>query len=232
MKQFKQCLLGLLGGVFLTIASVSAQEAKPNSIESMTVAQQGGVLNVKLSFKEALTALPPGFSVAKPARIAFDFFNTINSLGKNTQTYDEGDLKSANVVQTEDRTRLVLNLNQAMSYEARLDGNNLLLALVPSAKKDGVVAQTEHFSPVPSLQASNSIRDIAFRRGKDGEARITVDLSDPNAGIDIRQIGQSLVVDFVKVEVPVTLRKRLDVTDFATPVLSLNTVQQIGRAHV
>ena len=125
MKQLKQCLLGLLGGVFLTVASVSAQESKPNSIESMTVAQQGGVLNVKLSFKEALTDLPPGFSVAKPARIAFDFFNTINSLGKNAQTYNEGDLKSANVVQTEDRTRLVLNLNQAMSYEARIDCNNL-----------------------------------------------------------------------------------------------------------
>src|ERR1035437_4560743 len=226
MKRIKQCLLGLLGGVFLTVASVNAQDAEPNLIESMTVAQQAGVLSVKLTFKVALTVLPAGFSVAKPAQIAFDFANTANGLGKNSQTYNEGDLKSANIVQTEGRTRLVLNLNQAMSYEASLDGKDLLLTLSPSAKKDGIVAQTEHFSPAPSLQASNSIRDIAFRRGKDGEARITVDLSDPNAGIDIRQQGQSLVVDFVNVEVPVALRKRLDVTDFATPVLSLNTVQK------
>ena len=232
MKQIKQCLLGLLSGLLLTAASANAQNAEPNSIEEMTVARQAGVVNVKLTFKEALTTLPPGFSVAKPARIAFDFAHTSNGLGKSSQAFNEGDLKSANIVQTEGRTRLVLNLNQAMSYEANLDGKSLLLALAPSAKKDGVVAQTEHFSAAPSLQASNSIRDIAFRRGKDGEARITVDLSDPNAGIDIRQQGQSLVVDFVKVEVPVSLRKRLDVTDFATPVLSLNTTQQGANARM
>ena len=232
MKQIKQCLLGLLSGLLLTAASANAQNAEPNSIEEMTVARQAGVVNVKLTFKEALATLPPGFSVANPARIAFDFAHTSNGLGKSSQVFNEGDLKSSNIVQTEGRTRLVLNLNQAMSYEASLDGKSLLLALVPSAKKDGGVAQTEHFSAAPTLQASNSIRDIAFRRGKDGEARITVDLSDPNAGIDIRQQGQSLVVDFVKVEVPVSLRKRLDVTDFATPVLSLNTTQQGANARM
>ena len=83
-----------------------------------------------------------------------------------------------------------------------------------------MTAQVEHFSQAAAAPASNSIRDIAFRRGKEGEARITVDLSDPNAGIDIRQQGQNLVVDFVKVSVPEALRKRLDVTDFATPVVS------------
>ena len=68
MKQVKRYLLSFVGGLLLAIATVNAQEAKPNSIESMTVAQQGGVLNVKLVFKEPLNALPPGFSVAKPAR--------------------------------------------------------------------------------------------------------------------------------------------------------------------
>lgn len=65
-----------------------------------------------------------------------------------------------------------------------------------------------------------------FVEERDGEARISVDLSDPNAGIDIRQQGQNLIVDFVKVTVPETLRKRLDVTDFATPVVSVSTTQQ------
>ena len=231
MKQVKRYLLSFVGGLLLAIATVNAQEAKPNSIESMTVAQQGGVLNVKLVFKEPLNALPPGFSVAKPARIALDFANTVNGLGKNSQTYNEGDLKSANIVQAEDRTRLVLNLNQAMTYESKIDGNSLLLTLVPSAKASGVPI-VEHFSQTHPEQAANSIRDIAFRRGKEGEARITVDLSDPNAGIDIRQQGQNLVVDFVKVSVPDALRKRLDVTDFATPVVSLNTIQQGANARM
>ncbi|MBK7355038.1 type IV pilus secretin PilQ [Propionivibrio sp.] len=231
MKQIKSYLLSFIGGLLLAVASVNAQEIKPNSIESITVAQQGGVLNVKLVFKEPLTALPPGFSVAKPARIALDFANTANGLGKNSLTFNEGDLKSANIVQAEDRTRLVLNLNQAMSYESTIDGNSLLLSLVPSAKATGAPV-VEHFAQSQPTQAANSIRDIAFRRGKDGEARITVDLSDPNAGIDIRQQGQNLVVDFVKVSVPDALRKRLDVTDFATPVVSLNTIQQGGNARM
>lgn len=118
MKQIRQYLLGLVGAVLLTSGMVSAQDAGSNSIESMNVIQQGSVLNVKLTFKEPLKVLPPAFSVAKPARIAFDFSNTTNGLGRSSQAYNEGDLKSANIVQAEDRTRLVLNLHKPMTYEA------------------------------------------------------------------------------------------------------------------
>ncbi|MBK8385911.1 MAG: type IV pilus secretin PilQ [Candidatus Accumulibacter propinquus] len=225
MKQIRQYLLGLVGGVLLALGTANAQEARLNSIESMNVVQQGSVLNVKLTFKEPLQALPPAFSVAKPARIAFDFSNTTNGLGKSSQAYNEGDLKSANIVQAEDRTRVVLNLNKAMTYEATIDGNSLLLALVPSATPAGV-APVEHFAQARPSAMSNSIRDISFRRGKDGEGRITVDLTDANAGIDIKQQGSNLVVDFAKVTLPEALRKRLDVTDFATPVLTVTTVEK------
>ena len=233
MRPIKCYLLVFIGWLWLAGAPAFAQEIRQNSIESMTVVQQGSVLNVKLTFKEPLSAPPQGFSVASPARIALDFVNTTNGLGKTSQTYNEGDLRSANIVQAEGRTRLVLNLNQAMTYVPTIDGNSLLLALVPSAPKGGAVApMAEHFSQARPSADAYSIRDIAFRRGKDGEARITVDLSDPNAGIDIRQQGQNLVVDFVKVNVPDVLRKRLDVTDFATPVVSLNTVQQGSNARM
>ncbi|WP_300453932.1 type IV pilus secretin PilQ [Accumulibacter sp.] len=223
MKQITQYLLGLIGGVLLAFGTASAQDARSNSIESMAVVQQGHVLNVKLTFKEPLKALPPAFSVAKPPRIALDFANTTNGLGRSSQAYNEGDLKSANIVQAEDRTRVVLNLHKAMTYEASIDGNTLVLALLPSRAVEGVVP-VEHFAKaLPSAQGVNSIRDIGFRRGKDGEARITVDLSDSNAGIDIRQQGSTLVVDFAKVVLPDSLRKRLDVADFATPVQTVTT---------
>ena len=231
MNIINKYLLAIIGAMVLAVSAAGAQETRQNSIESMTVVQQGGVINVKLTFKDALTTPPYGFSVAKPARIALDFPNTTNGLGKNSQSYNEGDLKSANIVQTDGRTRLVLNLNQAMTYESTIDGSSLLLTLVPSVTR-GVAVQVEHFSPAPAAPVANSVRDIAFRRGRDGEARITVDLSDANAGIDIRQQGQNLVVDFVKVSVPEGLRKRLDVTDFATPVVSLNTIQQGANARM
>ncbi|MEF8700577.1 MAG: type IV pilus secretin PilQ [Candidatus Accumulibacter sp. UW20] len=229
MRQIKQCLFSLLAVVGVALGSVHAQEASSgvgvNSIESMNAVQQGPVLNVRLTFKEPLQALPAAFSVARPARIALDFPNTINGLGKASQTYNEGDLKSANIVQADERTRVVLNLNKAMTYEATIEGNSLLLALVPSATPDSTLP-VEHFAKARPAEGANSIRDVSFRRGAGGEGRITVDLNDPNAGIDIKQQGSMLVVDFVKVTVPEALRKRLDVTDFATPVLSVTTVQK------
>lgn len=231
MKQIGKYLLGLVAAALSVLATANAQEVAANSIESLNVVQQGQVLNVKLTFKEPLRALPPAFSVAKPARIAFDFANTTNGLGKTSQTFNEGDLKSANIVQAEDRTRLVLNLHKSMTYEASIDGKSLLLALVPSAPNQGQ-AVVEHFAKAQPAATENSIRDIAFRRGKDGEGRITVDLSDANAGIDIRQQGSNLVVDFANVSVPSALRKRLDVTDFGTPVLTVNTVQKGANARM
>jgi type IV pilus assembly protein PilQ len=232
VKQIKYYLLSLVSGLLLAVTAVHAQESKPNSFESITVAQQGPVINVKLMFSEPLTTPPPGFSVAKPARIALDFANTVNGLGKTSQSFNEGNLLSANFVQAEGRTRLVLNLSQAMTYESRIDGNSLLLTLVPVSIKGNLAARVENFSQARPSQIANSIRDIGFQRGKSGDGVITVELSDPNAGITIRQQGKSLIVDFVKVTVPESLRKRLDVTDFATPVVSLNTVQQGADARM
>ena len=226
MRLLRKFLLVLVGFGFLTVAEAGAQDSGSNNIKAITVAQQGGVLNVKMSFQNPLAMTPPGFSVAKPARIVFDFANTTNSTGKTALPFSEGDLRSANIIQTEGRTRVVLNLNQAMTYDASVQGNDLVLALTPSAKDTGAPLVVEHFSQAKQMETANAIRDIAFRRGKSGEARIIVDLSDPNAGIDIRQQGKNLVVDFVKVNVPDALSKKLDVTDFATPVTAVVTAQQ------
>jgi type IV pilus assembly protein PilQ len=84
MKRIKQYLFGLVAAVWLALGSASAQQAGSNTIESLNVVQQGSVLNVKLTFKEPLPALPAAFSVAQPARIAFDFPNTTNGLGKSS----------------------------------------------------------------------------------------------------------------------------------------------------
>jgi type IV pilus assembly protein PilQ len=103
----------------------------------------------------------------------------------------------------------------------------------PGAERDPQgTAPVEHFARHTLGHVGNSIRDIAFRRGKDGEGRITVDLSDANAGIDIKQQGSTLVVDFAKVTVPERCAERLDVTDFATPVLTVNTVQKGANARM
>lgn len=232
MKQIKGYLLSAFFLMCLLAIPVHAQTVGQNSLDAITVAQQGNVVNVKMTFKEPLKELPSGFSVAKPARIALDFSNTLNGLGRSAQVYNEGALKSVNIIQADSRTRLVLNLNQAMTYDTTIDGNALVLSMSPSAKEGGVASRVEHFSQSNPANERNSIRDVSFRRGQDGEARITVDLADASAGIDIHQQGEKLIVDFVKVGVPDTLRKKMDVTDFATPVLSINTTQQGANAQM
>lgn len=198
-----------------------------NSIDVLQVSQQGGVSVVKLTLKQPLTAPPASFSIANPARIAFDFPSTGNGLGRNAQQVNEGDIRSINIVQVGDRTRLVLNLQQMNTYETRIEGTTMLISFAPKAAVAASAAPAVvHFAEVKPQLMAQTVRDINFRRGRNGEARITVDLSDPNVGIDIRQQGQNLIVDFKKTNLPESLNRRMDVTDFATPVTSIMTQPQ------
>ena len=207
-------------------------QALSNQIEGLEVAEQGGTLYVRLTLKEPLTAVPPSFSVANPARIAFDFAGTANGLGRNVQAIDQGDLRSANIVQAGDRTRLVLNLVRMSPYETRVEGRDVIVAISPvnvQAARASVASESRgNFAEAPVAAASAfAVRDINFRRGTEGDGRVVVDLSSADTGIDIRQQGGNLVVDFLKTSLPEHLRRRSDVTDFGTPVTSM-TAQQVG----
>jgi len=210
----------------LAPAAVHAQAA-PNSIDSLNVTSQGGRTLLRLTMKEPLKAAPASFTVANPARIAFDFPNTVNALARASQEVNEGELRSVALVQVGDRTRLVLNLRSMVTYEAQPEGNILTIALatIPSAASRAGGDRTSRFAE-GTADVKHSLRDIDFRRGRSGEGRVVVELSDTNTGIDIRQQGQTLVVDFLKTALPENLRKRLDVTDFATPVSIVSTFQQ------
>jgi len=204
-------------------------EATPpaNSIENLQVNQQGGNTIIKMVLKQPLSAKPSSFSIANPARLAFDFPNTGNNLGRSMQQVNEGDLRSVNIIQVGDRTRLVLNLHKISVFETRMDGQNFFITLVPQVvEAQSASSAVTHFSEAVSRDQPQALRNINFRRGKEGEARITVDLSDPSIGIDIRQQGTNVVVDFLKAKLPDELRRRLDVTDFATPVTAVNTAPQ------
>jgi len=232
----------LIAAAFAGLApapAVLAQDASQtqsfsNQIEGLEVAEQGGAIYVRLTLREPLASPPPSFSVANPARIAFDFPGTANALGRNVQAIDQGDLRSANIVQAGDRTRLVLNLTRMSPYEARVQGRDLIIALSPAAARaaqGSVVSEAAANFAEPRAAAAAAgglaVRDINFRRGAAGEGRVVVDLSSPDTGIDIRQQGGNLVIDFLQTALPEHLRRRSDVTDFATPVTSM-TAQQVG----
>jgi len=218
--------------LLLACASLTAH-AQANSIESINVSPAtGGRVVVRVTLKQAPASLPAGFTVSNPPRIAFDFLNTTSALGRSTQEVTEGDLRSFNVVQAGDRTRLVLNLSRVTGYDTQIDGRALLITLQGAAAVASPAGATTHFAEARPGDRRHSLRDVDFRRGSAGEGRIVVDLSDSSVGIDLKLQGKAIIVDFINTGLPGNLQRRLDVADFGTVVQTIDAFPQGGNTRV
>ncbi len=204
-----------------------------NSIQSITTSQQSGTEVVRIELAQPLAAVPNGFSVQSPPRIAIDLPGVSNAMGRSLVEVNQGNLRSVAVAQAGERTRLVLNLKQSSGYKAQIQGKTLLLVLDGSGPAAAVAAseQPVRFAP-PQNAETQSLRDIDFRRGADGAGRVIVNLPSTQVGVDIRQQGQSLVVEFLRSTLPEPLRRRLDVSDFGTPVKSVSSFQNGDRVRM
>ena len=210
-----------------------------NAIQSITSSQQAGSEVVRIELSEALPAVPTGFSIQQPPRIAIDLPGVGNAMGRNTVDINVGNLRSVSVAQAGDRTRLVLNLKQASGYRAEVQGRALVLVLdagggvAPAAAAAASPAAQPSTQFAPSQNATpQGLRDIDFRRGGDGAGRVIVNLPSNQVGVDIRQQGQNLVVEFLRSTLPENLKRRLDVTDFGTPVRTVSTFQNGDRVRM
>lgn len=221
-----------LAAFVLVLAAPIAAVAQ-NSIRSITTTQQAGAEVVRIELAEPLTAVPNGFSVQTPPRIAIDLPAMGNALGRPSVEVNQGNLRSVNVAQAGERTRLVLNLRAPANYRAELQGKALMLVLETAAAAPMASAPSEpvQFAP-PQNREALALRDIDFRRGPDGAGRVVVSLASTQVGVDIRQQGQSLVVEFLRSSLPDNLRRRLDVSDFGTPVQSVSTFQSGERVRM
>ncbi len=198
-----------------------------NAIRSIDGSQQAGTEVVRIELAQPLTAVPAGFAIQTPPRIAIDLPGVTNALGRNSIEVNLGNLRSVSIAQAGDRTRIVLNLKQPSNYTAQLQGNALVVALDGGAAlaAGGVAAQpTTQFAQSLNREPL-AIKDIDFRRGPDGAGRVIVDLPNNQVGVDIRQQGKGLVVEFLRSTLPDNLRRKLDVTDFGTPVQTVSTAQ-------
>ena len=199
-----------------------------NAIQSITSTQQAGADVVRIELSEALSAVPTGFVVQTPPRVALDLPSVTNALNASVININQGNLRSVAVAQGNNRTRLVLNLRQSANYRAELQGKVLVVVIEPAAAPTVATSPgtAVHFA-TPQNNEQLPLRDIDFRRGTDGSGRVVVALASTQVGVDIRQQGQSLVVEFLRSSLPEPMRRRLDVSDFGTPVQSVSS-QQVG----
>lgn len=165
-----------------TEASAASLAPAQNIIEAVTGSLQSGSEVVKIDLSQPLAAVPNGFSIKSPAKIALDFPGVGNAMGRSTVEVNQGNLRSVNLIPAGDRTRVVLNLKQATNYKAELQGKSLLIVL------DAVAATTAPATPAPTFaEAKNRetlpIKDLDFRRGVSGSGRVVVAL--PNSQVAV-----------------------------------------------
>nr|WP_238947881.1 type IV pilus secretin PilQ [Caldimonas brevitalea] len=210
-----------------------------NAIQSINTTQQAGAEVVRIELSQPLSSVPAGFTIQAPPRIAIDLPGVTNAIGRSSLDINQGNLRSANIAQAGERTRLVLNLKQPANYTAQLQGKALLLVLDTSNKATSTssnVSSVNQKEPVHFAESLNreqmALRDVDFRRGQDNAGRVVVELPNNQVGVDIRQQGQSLVVEFLRSSLPDNLRRRFDVTDFGTPVQSITTSQSGDRVRM
>jgi len=218
-------LLICFATVIFAESTVTAETAQ-NSIRSIDISTfRNGEVIAKVTLDQPLDALPVGVALDNPYRIYFDFYQVANGLGKNVQEAADGDLRSVNIVQVGDRTRLVLNLSRLMRHDIQAQENILLIKLVSVAENQ--TANTDIFFAEETLSKQlNSLQDIDFRRGAKGVGRIEVDMTQAGTAVDVQQQGDDIFVEFVDALLPGSLRRRFDVMDFATPVHTIETSQK------
>ena len=182
---------------------------------------------------------PTGYTIERPARIAVDLRDTTSGLDSRNISLGGGNAQSMTVVETKDRTRLIFNLAELAPYETVRTQNSLVVTI--GSQGSGVAASGSTSSSTPMTTASggqsvssagNDLAGVDFRRGQNGEGRVIVDLGSANASVDLSELGGKIRLTMDGTSVPDNLRRRLDVTDFATPVTRVDTYTEDGNAVV
>ena len=224
----------LVAALLASLALVPLAVAQ-NVIEDVAVAKgAAGRTTLTFTLKEPLAGGPSVFAIATPPRLVLDFANT-TTIGKATNDVTDSVLRSYNVVQAQGRTRVVLNLSKSQAYDVKSDNKKLIVALFDApgtAVADSAPEAGRFSAAVKTDGATFGLRDVDFRRGQGGEGRIIVDLSDANSGVDIKTQGKVLIVDFLRTQVPRNLERKLDVSDFGTPVQQIDTFAQGGNTRM
>ncbi|EAA3799173.1 MULTISPECIES: type IV pilus secretin PilQ [unclassified Pseudomonas] len=223
----------LAGALMLATFMPSVLAAELQKID--VAALPGDKVELKLSFNEPV-ANPRGYTIEQPARIALDLPGVSNKLGQKSRELGVGNARSVTVVEAKDRTRLIVNLTTLAPYSTRSEGNSLFLVVGDSSARPASAITSAPITSLATkqlaLSGSRSINGIDFQRGEQGEGSIVIELSDPSVNADIQEQGGKINLKFAKTQLPESLRVRLDVKDFATPVQFVSASEANGVVNV
>jgi type IV pilus assembly protein PilQ len=221
---------------FPLLAVFLSPEVLAANLQGLDVAAlPGDRVELKLSFDEPVLA-PRGYTIDQPARIALDLPGVSNKLGAKNKDLGVGNARSVTIVEAGDRTRLIVNLTNLSSYNTRAEGNNVYVVV-----GEGAGAATAQASATPAAAPAPAkvfapqgrvINNIDFQRGEQGEGNVVISLSDASLNPDIQEQGGKIRLKFAKTQLPESLRVRLDVKDFATPVQFVSASESRGETEI
>jgi len=218
--------IGLLLGLSLAVSATYAQEARQlESIDVQPLPGQG--LQFRLRMNSAAPE-PMSFTIDDPARIAIDLPGTALALDTRRQDVNIGPVSTVLSAEGNGRTRVVLNMNSMVPYTTRVEGDSVYIEVGGTAAAQPTFAAQPATAASPVAAGDRSITNIDFRRGSDGAGRVLVDLTNPNTSVDVREEGGRVIVEFQDTNLPTELLRRLDVTDYATPVATVDALRDDG----
>ncbi len=214
--------LGLLSGL---ANAVTLEDVSFSSLP-------GERLEVTLKF-DGQPPKPSGYTIERPARIAVDLRDTTSGLNSRSISLGSGNAQSMTVVETKDRTRLIFNLIELVPYETVRNNDSLVMTIgSDSAAAPATANSTGTTAATQSASTPDTLAGVDFRRGNNGEGRVIIDLGSPRVPVDLSELGGKIRLTMDGIAVPADLRRRLDVTDFATPVSRIDTFVEGGNAVV
>jgi type IV pilus assembly protein PilQ len=225
--------LGAFLAMFLAGGATLAQEASNSLKDIQGQSLPGNRIELQLVL-EGAAPTPLAFTIDNPARIALDLQDTALGLATRRKDVGIGVLDTVLAAEAGGRTRVVLNLDQMVGYETRVEGNSVYVTLESGGATAPAVttfAAAGDAAPASS-GAGQSIRNVDFRRSETGAGRVIVTLSEPGIPVDVRQEGGTVVVNFAGASVADEMTKRLDVMDFATPVNTVDVLRVGGDTRV
>ena len=223
----KASLTGLL---LLAFGDASARALIGLDYSVMT----GNTVQVVFTFDDTAVA-PRTFTIDEPARIALDFGETENKLEQRSMQVGIGSMQSIITAASKNRTRVVLNLSQKADYATSVSGNQVTLTLaggdqtvLPASVSQPAAAGTTSITESrPAITAvAKGVTNVDFKRGPNGEGRVIIDLTSTSISTDVWRENNVVYVEMIGSQLPVELQRRMDVSDFATPISFIDAIQE------
>jgi len=218
---------------FILTHTARAQETQLKKIGYSVL--PGNKVEIELDFN-GTPPTPAGFPTYNPARLVFDFPGIGLDVAERFQRVGVGTVSAINAVEANGRTRVVVDLVRPVSYEVSAQQERLVLSLgsgggteqfIPPQEESVTHAAKVNFAPVEAAStAGPALQNVDFRRGEDGSGRILINLSQADIPIEIEQKGYEVLLNFKATNLPEKLNRKLDVTDFATAVSTVDTTQK------